>query len=202
LLFIEENQPNLDETKLVLSYYPTSNSQYLYDSHAHPTYLDDELLHQFDEVESSWYSSFLGKILELVVKFKINVDMASEFGCSTGRLCFDLSKKFNEVCGVDFCGRFLEVAMRLQIDGHFEVKLEKQNRTIKFDITDNSNAANVVFKQMTWIPNEIPKSDLVVFSMIDRVVSVKCKDIFIFIYVFENKTKLERSFLILCFIYF
>jgi hypothetical protein len=37
------------------------------------------------------------------------------------------------------------------------------------------NKDKAIFKQMTWIPNEIPKSDLVIFTMIDRCVHPLCK---------------------------
>ena len=34
-----------------------------------------------------------------------------------------------------------------------------------------------IFKQMTWLPNEIPKSDFVLFTMIDRVTNHLCNNL-------------------------
>lgn len=93
-----DNKPDLNESKLVLKNYPTVNSQYLYDSHNHPEYYDNELVYQFGEAESAkWYNPLLKKTLELVRDFKVNVDTATNLGCSTGRLVFDLTKTFQEV---------------------------------------------------------------------------------------------------------
>lgn len=176
----------MDPTKLVLSYYPTMNDQYLYDSHDHPEYFDDEVVYQFGESESGiWYKPLLKKTTELINEFKINPEIATHLGCSLGRMVFDLTKIFNEVVGVDYCGRFLDTAMRLQTDGVVEARLN-DNRVVRFSITDNLNAARAVFKQMTWIPNEIPKSDLVLFTMIDRVTCPKCKLILYLYLIHEN----------------
>jgi hypothetical protein len=80
------------------------------------------------------------------------------------------------VIGIEYCGKYLDIALKLQIYGKLEVKLETRgNRPIQLDISNHLNANRAVFKQMTWIPNEIPKSDLVVFSMIDRVTNALCK---------------------------
>lgn len=63
--------------------------------------------------------------------------------------------------------------MELQSKGQLEIK--NNSNYLNLDIRENSNSSNVVFKQMTWIPNEIPKSDLVLFTMIDRVMNPSCK---------------------------
>lgn len=169
----------MDENKLVVSYYPTTNEQYFYDSDKHPEYFENELVYQFGESSSLWYQPLLSKTLEIVNDLKIETRISTHLGCSMGRMVFDLSRIFQDVVGVDFCGRFLDVAMRLQTDGQFEAPLQtiaekEKNSIIRFDITDNMSAAKAIFKQMTWIPNEIPKSDLVLFTMIDRVTNRLC----------------------------
>lgn len=89
---------NLDETKLTLTYYPTANVQYLFDSFDHPEYLENELIYQFGEPESTlWYKSVLNKTRELIDEFRVNLDTAAHLGCSTGRLVFDLTKIFQHV---------------------------------------------------------------------------------------------------------
>lgn len=77
---------------------------------------------------------------------------------------------------MDFCAKFLDIATKLQLLGKLDVKLETKNMEIlRLDISDNLNVSKAVFKQMTWIPNEIPKSDFVLFTMIERVTNPLCK---------------------------
>ncbi len=153
-----------------LNFYETNNKQYLYDSHLHPEHLDKELLHEYDPIESSWFTPFMNFVNDNLNKYNVNKNTATVLGASTGRVVFNLVKSFQQVIGVDYCGKFLEVALQLQSKGRLEFTLETdKNKSLKLDISDNMNASNAVFKQMTWIPNEIPKSDLVLFTMIDRV---------------------------------
>jgi len=63
----------------------------------------------------------------------------------------------------------LDIAERLRLTGRFETVITG-NQSINVDLTENTNKEKAIFKQMTWIPNEIPKSDLVIFTMIDRCV--------------------------------
>lgn len=89
----------------------------------------------------------------------------------------------NKVVGVDFCGKFLNIALELQSKGLIEIESESiKDKKLRIQLNENqkANAQKAVFKQMTWIPNEIPKSDLVLFTMIDRVVNQLCKELFYF----------------------
>ncbi len=170
----------MDEKKLQLNFYETNNKQYLYDSHLHPEYLDKELLNEYDPVESAWFTPFMSFVSENLRKYNVNKNIATVLGSSTGRIVFDMVKSFQHVVGVDYCGKFLEVALQLQSKGRLEFTLETdKNKNLKLDISDNMNASNAVFKQMTWIPNEIPKSDLILFTMIDRVTNELCKFVLI-----------------------
>lgn len=103
---------------------------------------------------------------------RLETKIATHLGCSTGRLVFNLAKKFDEVVGIDYCGRYLDIALKLQSKGEAEINLGSEIVCAKCD--DLRVVNKVVFKQMTWIPNEIPKSELVVFSMIDRVENHLC----------------------------
>jgi hypothetical protein len=80
------------------------------------------------------------------------------------------------VVAIDYSSKLLESSLKLQSLGILETQLEsKNNAIIKLDIRSNLNAAKVIFKQMTWIPNEIPKCDFVLITMIDRVTNHLCK---------------------------
>lgn len=171
-----ENKIDLDESKLALNFVKTTNVQYYYDSILHQDLFDQEILFQHGEKESFWYQPFMNEIKNLLTRFNIKLDIATHIGCSTGRICFDLTNLFAEVVGTDFCGKFLDVAISVQKTGLFNITLNTINKiNVKIDITQNLNTSKVVFKQMTWIPNEVPKSDFVLFTMIDRVMNPKSK---------------------------
>ena len=171
-----ENKIDLDESKLALNFLPTTNKQYYYDSILHEELFDAEILYQHGETESKWFQPFMKQIKSLLVQHNINKHIATHIGCSTGRVAFELTNEFDEVVGIDFCGKFLNVAIKLQSEGVLDVGLNTvNNRHVKLDLTQNLNVSKAIFKQMTWIPNEIPKSDFVLFTMIDRVMNEKSK---------------------------
>ena len=167
---VPENKPDLDESKLVLSYYPTTNTQYWYDSHLHKDLFDNEVLYQHGESESKWFMPFMSEINKLLDENVKSFKIGTHLGCSTGRVVFELTNRFENVVGLDFCGKFLDVATKLQANGSVEVELETQNgRVVRADASGYSFSSRAIFKQMTWIANEIPKSDFVLFTMVDRV---------------------------------
>lgn len=81
---------------------------------------------------------------------------------------------------LDFCSKFLDVALKLQAKGSVSIKLEDKS-VVNLTIEENSKSANVLIKQLTWLPNEIPESELVLFTMIDRVSNTRCKCLNIYI---------------------
>ncbi|CAF0779293.1 unnamed protein product [Brachionus calyciflorus] len=167
---IPENKVDLNSNEIELSYYDTTNEQYFYDSHMHPEYFENELIEQHSDQECLQVSKLVNTIDSILDENKIDRKIATHLGCSTGRLVYNLVDKFDEVIGVDYCGRLLDVALKLQSLGKIDINLETKNdskMTIK--VENFQKIKKVVFKQMTWVPNEIPKSDLVIFTMIDRV---------------------------------
>ena len=169
-----ENKIDLDESKLALNFVKTTNVQYYYDSILHQDMFDEEILYQHDEVKSRWFEPFMNEIKSLLRQFSVELDTATQIGCSTGRVVFELTQLFNQVVGTDFCGKFLDVANNLQKMGTLDVELNTINKqVVKIDISQNLNVSKAIFKQMTWIPNEVPKSDFVLFTMLDRVKNPK-----------------------------
>lgn len=143
--------------------------------------MDEELLSEYDPEKSKWLDSFIKFVYDILNKHNLNKNIATVLGASTGRVVFELTKSFQQVIGVDFCGKFLEIALQLQSKGRLEFSLETdKTKKVKLDILDNMNSSKALFKQMTWIPNEIPKSDLILFTMIDRVTNELCKFMFKF----------------------
>ena len=154
-----------------IGYYDTTNKQYLYDSHLHPEYFDNEIVQQHKN--SHLTDKLIKEINKILDENRLETKIATHLGCSTGRLVFNLAKRFDEVVGVDYCGKYLDIALKLQSKGEAQINIRSEILYIKCD--DINFVKKTVFKQMTWIPNEIPKSDLVVFSMIDRVENHLCK---------------------------
>lgn len=91
------NKVDLDENKIKLNYYETTNKQYLFDSHLHPEYLENELVYQYDENKSKWFHSLMENVKYLLKENKINTSIATHLGCSTGKIVFDLTSIFETV---------------------------------------------------------------------------------------------------------
>ncbi|XP_066298440.1 uncharacterized protein [Branchiostoma lanceolatum] len=105
---------------------------------------------------------------------------AVQLGCGTGGVGYQLAKTYKKVIGLDYCGRFLEAAIALQKTGEFHMlkagvtdsQTEKKSMTedvITVRIPADVQRDRLMFKQMTWVPNEIPKADLVLLDFLDRV---------------------------------
>ena len=82
-------------------------------------------------------------------------------GCGLGNICFDLSRDFNSVLGIDYSGRF--------IDSCLKVKSSSNNTPLV--IASGINRGRLQFKQFTWLSNEIPRSDFVLVTLLDRVMN-------------------------------
>ncbi|XP_078576004.1 uncharacterized protein LOC144861828 isoform X2 [Branchiostoma floridae x Branchiostoma japonicum] len=106
-----------------------------------------------------------------------------QLGCGTGGVTYQLAKTYKEVIGVDYCGRCLDAAITLQKTGEFHwsmpipqnsaKKPRTENGTVTISIPADVQRDRLTFKQMTWVPNEIPKSDLVLLDFLDRVTNPK-----------------------------
>ena len=78
-----------------------------------------------------------------------------------------------KVIGVDFCARYLDIANKLKQSGSYSFKING----CQVEVKNESIANNITFKQLTWIPNEISPSELVLFTMIDRCINPICRRI-------------------------
>ena len=68
---------------------------------------------------------------------------AIQFGCGTGHNSFLLTKVFDKVTAVDYCGRFLDAALKIQSGApvHF-------GRGATAVVPEGAKPDNVVFKQV------------------------------------------------------
>jgi hypothetical protein len=73
-----------------------------------------------------------------------------------------------EVVALDFCAQFIDFCTNVQS------KRKIEHNTINFELNGNKSADKIQFLQMSWLPNEIPSSDFVLFTNIDIVQNANC----------------------------
>ena len=85
-------------------------------------YESDELISQYCEFqygdENFGVENFAIACAKVASKFTINTNKALDLGCATGRASFELAKTFDEVEGIDFSVRFVQVGSKLKDDGY------------------------------------------------------------------------------------
>lgn len=84
-------------------------------------YESDELVSQYCEFqygdEKFGVENFAIACAKIAAEFAVNTDKALDLGCATGRASFELAKIFDEVEGVDFSVRFVQVGSKLRDEG-------------------------------------------------------------------------------------
>ena len=93
-------------------------------------YESDELVSQYCEFQYGdthfGVENFAIATAEIASKFANNKTKALDLGCATGRATYELAKVFDEVEGIDFSVRFVQVGAKLKSEGYtaFSVKQE------------------------------------------------------------------------------
>ena len=99
--------------------YVVSNTK---DTIVQDIYESDELVSQYCEFqygdEHFGVKNFAVECAKIASKFAINKTKALDLGCATGRASFELAKTFDEVEGIDFSVRFVQVGSKLKLDGY------------------------------------------------------------------------------------
>ena len=98
-------------------------------------YESDELVSQYCEFqygdENFGVKNFAVTCAELASKFAINTKKAFDIGCATGRASFELAKTFDEVEGLDFSARFIQVGVKLKSDGYVAFHSNEEGELVK-----------------------------------------------------------------------
>lgn len=85
-------------------------------------YESDELVSQYCEFqygnENFGVKNFAVECAKIASKFAQNKNKALDLGCATGRATYELAKTFDEVEGIDFSVRFVQVGAKLKDDGY------------------------------------------------------------------------------------
>jgi len=138
----------------------STNTMYNYDTL--------ETLQGILELEFGFRDSFPAVVAKLCGQYcrthKVSLGSAVHLGTATGRGAFELSKFFDQVLGVETCGRLIDAAVKLQTGRHITYQNGKDVK-----LQTGYNLDRIVFKQLTWIPNEVENHDLVLITHLDRV---------------------------------
>ena len=93
-------------------------------------YETDELVSQYCEFQYGdthfGVKNFAQECARIASSYATNKSKALDLGCATGRATYELAKEFDEVEGIDFSARFVQVGSKLKEDGYlaFNVKEE------------------------------------------------------------------------------
>ncbi|XP_050402624.1 uncharacterized protein LOC126818955 [Patella vulgata] len=155
---------NFDTTEVELVAVPSTNYHYVYESDVS---LFGILQLEFGFRESmprvlAEYTSMLTKLFDIVP------GTCAVFGSGAGQLAFLLSRNYDTVLGVEICARFVDASIKLQTNQSLSVP-DTYNQNQTFTLDSDVKTKNIVFKQLTWIPNEINPNDLVLMTHLHRV---------------------------------
>jgi len=121
-------------------------------------YEHDELVNQYADFQygESYFGveNFAHKIAELAIEYSKNTPQhrVLELGCATGRCSFELANVFEEVTGIDFSARFIQVAVQMQKQGvvKFEQKVEGEISNSVSKKVEEFSFAEVVNRVEFW----------------------------------------------------
>ncbi|KAK3089792.1 hypothetical protein FSP39_006572 [Pinctada imbricata] len=165
---VEDNPITLDPKKYECTNVATTNKQYKFDTE--PTLYG--ILEQEFGFRDAFPAVIANHCMKLQHKHKIGTKSAVWLGAGTGRGPFELTSTFQNVLGVDFGGRFIDTALKIQRGE--EVQFTHSNgKTMLAQVNGNSKMEKAVFKQLTWIPNEIFDNDMTIITFLDRTMNPK-----------------------------
>jgi 5-histidylcysteine sulfoxide synthase/putative 4-mercaptohistidine N1-methyltranferase len=99
-------------------------------------YESDELISQYCEFQygdkNFGVKNFAIEIAKIASKFSINKTKALDLGCATGRATYELAKEFDEVQGVDFSARFVQIGSKLKNDGYVAFSSKEEGELISY----------------------------------------------------------------------
>ncbi|XP_041360130.1 ergothioneine biosynthesis protein 1-like isoform X1 [Gigantopelta aegis] len=156
----------IDENKCDLIRVPSTNTQFAYDIR---TALEGIL-----DLEFGYRDGFANVVVNLCNSytrfFKTGTSSVVHLGSGTGRAAFELSKVFSKVLGVEYSGRFVDTALKIQKKRSLSFVCDNgESREITLD--DSCNPESIVFKQLTWIPNEVASHDLTLITNMNRLLN-------------------------------
>lgn len=93
-------------------------------------YESDELISQYCEFQYGdthfGVENFAIECAKIASKFALNKGKALDLGCATGRATYELAKEFDEVEGIDFSVRFVQVGAKLKEMGEIKFRSSEE----------------------------------------------------------------------------
>ncbi|PIK61917.1 hypothetical protein BSL78_01142 [Apostichopus japonicus] len=132
--------------------------------------------------EGNFYQSLGEFCKQLVDKYKISSHRLLDVGSGCGRFSFEMARQFKEVVGVDLCSNFIGSAFTVRNKGNLDLIRPVIGSALDNNKSLNDTIANIhsevdfrsiVFKQFSWLPNELNNFDFVLHQLADRVVNKK-----------------------------
>jgi len=97
-------------------------------------YETDELVSQYCEFQYGethfGVENFALSCAKIASQYAINTKKALDLGCATGRASYELAKIFDEVEGVDFSVRFVQVGSKLKEDGYIAFSVREEGELL------------------------------------------------------------------------
>lgn len=164
---VEEKEiPDADEVEY--KWVPTTNYHYSYDT--------EDSLYGIIELEFGFRDTFPHNVaqhcLSLQKKYQCGSKSALWLGSGAGRGPLELTNVFQNVLGVDYAARFIDAAQKLKNGKALSYKAgngEQKTAVMSGDYQPD----RAIFKQLTWIPNEICDHDMTIVTFLDRTMNAK-----------------------------
>ena len=97
-------------------------------------YETDELVSQYCEFQYGdthfGVKNFAIECARIASEFSINKSKALDLGCATGRASYELAKSFDEVEGIDFSARFVQVGTKLKEEGSIAFTVKEEGELV------------------------------------------------------------------------
>ena len=97
-------------------------------------YESDELVSQYCEFQYGdthfGVENFAIATAKIASKFAQNKNKALDLGCATGRATYELAREFNEVEGIDFSVRFVQLGAKLKSDGYVAFSSKEEGEIV------------------------------------------------------------------------
>lgn len=160
---VEENKLSIDKDKVKPIIVPSTNIHYHFES--------VDKLKGILEQEFGFRKSFPVAVADFCKELAENNDTKSALwiGAGSGRGPLLLSDTFEEVLATDVVARFLDTAMAIQKGQNVSFKAD-DGRVINAKLDANVIPDRVLFKQFTWIPNEVGINlyDMTIVTFLER----------------------------------
>ncbi|CAA6818158.1 MAG: Glutamate synthase [NADPH] large chain (EC [uncultured Sulfurovum sp.] len=141
--YIKTDEENTMETNTTMKTDKTDKTEKIEIKENENIYEHDELVNQYSDFQygETYFGveNFAAKTAQLAIEYSKDTpqNRALDIGCATGRCSFELANVFEEVTGIDFSARFIQVAVNLQ-----EQKVVKFKQKVEGDIY-NSLSKNI-----------------------------------------------------------